>query len=163
MSKNEGAGSITFSSTFNDLSVRLSGVIEDSVQISETGGTPVIALIGVLLKATGPVYQEMGTITEQRKSVSYTAKVQRDQRTTWTSKMVFGKRGNNGDLSVDPNLQFDAPLDLIEVFAPGQDTDPANDDLENGPYIQNKTEDWNEDSGDYTLSREWVYSKKEGT
>ena len=90
VSKNEGAGSITFSSTFNDLSVRLSGVIEDSVQISETGGTPVIALIGVLLKATGPVYQEMGTITEQKKSVSYTAKVQRDQRTTWTSKMVFG-------------------------------------------------------------------------
>ena len=163
VSKNEGAGSITFSSTFNDLSVRLSGVIEDSVQISETGGTPVIALIGVLLKATGPVYQEMGTITEQRKSVSYTAKVQRDQRTTWTSKMVFGKRGNKGDTSVDENLQFDSPLDLIEVFAPGQDTDPVNTDLENGPYIQNKTEDWNEDSGDYTLSREWVYSKKEGT
>ena len=163
VSKNEGAGSITFSSTFNDLSVRLSGVIEDSVQISETGGTPVIALIGVLLKATGPVYQEMGTITEQKKSVSYTAKVQRDQRTTWTAKMVFGKRGNKGDLTVDPNLQFDSPLDLIEVFAPGQDTDPVNDDLENGPYIQNKTEDWNEDSGDYTLSREWVYSKKEGT
>ena len=163
VSKNEGAGSITFSSTFNDLSVRLSGVIEDSVQISETGGTPVIALIGVLLKATGPVYQEMGTITEQKKSVSYTAKVQRDQRTTWTAKMVFGKRGNKGDLSVDPNLQFDSPLDLIEVFAPGQDTDPVNNNLENGPYIQNKTEDWNEDSGDYTLSREWVYSKKEGT
>tara|TARA_B100000519_G_C14257998_1_gene446055 strand:- start:1674 stop:3494 length:1821 start_codon:yes stop_codon:yes gene_type:complete len=163
VSKNEGAGSITFSSTFNDLSVRLSGVIEDSVQISETGGTPVIALIGVLLKATGPVYQEMGTITEQKKSVSYTAKVQRDQRGEWTAKMVFGKRGNKGDTSVDENLQYDSPLDLIEVFAPGQDTDPVNKDLENGPYIQNKTEDWNEDSGDYTLSREWVYSKKEGT
>ena len=159
VSKNEGAGSITFSSTFNDLSVRLSGVIEDSVQISETGGTPVIALIGVLLKATGPVYQEMGTITEHKKSVSYTAKVQRDQRGEWTAKMVFGKRGNKGDVTVDPNLQYDTPLDLIEVFAPGYIAPPATaTTLTNGPYVQNKTEDWNEDSGDYTLSREWVYS-----
>ena len=72
---NKTTGTITFSVSFNDGTVLNEDAIEDSVQVDDNGGTDVVAIIGVLLKPDGPVMQDMGTITEKRKSVTYTAKM----------------------------------------------------------------------------------------
>ena len=132
---NESTGTITFSVSFNDMQVRLADAIEDSVEISDTGGSEVVAIIGVILRAAGPIIQDMGTITEKRKSVTYTAKVMRDKRHSW------------------PPTTGTTPETIVNGFAPF-DVDGSDKDRQ---WIQTKNESYNPDTGDYSFVREWVY------
>jgi hypothetical protein len=77
---NKVMGTISFSVSFNDRKTEHDDVIEDTIQVDDNGGTDVVAIIGVLLKTDGPVIQNMKTVTEKRKSVTYTAKMKTDKR-----------------------------------------------------------------------------------
>jgi hypothetical protein len=101
-----------------------SGAIEDSVQVDDNGGTDVIAIIGVLLKPDGPVIQDMGTITEKRKSVTYTA------------KMKIVNRGSQ-------------PTHGIAIVNGYQ---PPNS------YISSSSQSWSSGTGDYSVTKEFVYT-----
>ena len=121
---NKTTGTITFSVSFNDGTVLNEDAIEDSVQVDDNGGTDVVAIIGVLLKPDGPVMQDMGTITEKRKSVTYTAKMKVLNR---------GTQPTHG-------------IGIVDDYRP-----PSS-------YVSSSTQSWNSSTGDYTVTKEWVYT-----
>tara|TARA_Y100001973_G_C5176118_1_gene322040 strand:+ start:242 stop:1735 length:1494 start_codon:yes stop_codon:yes gene_type:complete len=125
--KNKNTGTITFSITYNNINPQLAGAISESIQEDFSGGAEVVAIIGVILKATGPVIQDMGTITEKRKSVTLTAKIKKDKR----------NQIPNGEAVVD-------------TYQPSADN--------SGPWSDSKQESWNRYTGDYTFTKEWVYT-----
>jgi len=127
VSENEALGTITFSVSFNDKITKNEDVIEDTLQVDDSGGTDVVAIIGVLLRAAGPVIQDMGTVTEKRKSVTYTAKLKTDKR---EDKPTFGKG-------------------IVDEYKPGGSSTS---------YLAGNSESWNETTGDYSVTREWVYA-----
>ena len=124
LGQNKTTGTITFSVSFNDRITQHDDVIEDTIQVDDNGGTDVVAIIGVLLKIDGPVIQNMDTITEKRKTVTYTAKMKTDKRTN---------RPTHGENVIDPYQPPDS-------------------------YLSTNAESWNETTGDYTLTKEWVYA-----
>jgi len=152
---NKVTGTITFSVSFNDAIVQHPSVIEDSIQVEDSGGTDVIAIIGVLLRAAGPVIQDMGTITEKRKTVTYTAKINRENRTnkpTFAEDMIneyapFEMRKDNPDF--DSNTNPNAPRTIL---IPKDDPDAPLQ------WVQTRSESWNKDTGDYTFTKEWAYN-----
>jgi hypothetical protein len=148
---NEATGTITFSVSFNDAIVQNASVIEDSIQVEDSGGTDVVAIIGVLLRAAGPVIQDMGTITEKRKTVTYTAKINRENR---KSKPTFaeGKIDEYAPFAITvPNPEYDAITNPnVPTTIPGPDADKQ--------WVQTRSESWNQDTGDYTFTKEWVYN-----
>ena len=100
--ESQTTGTITFSVSFNDRITQSANAIEDTIQVDDNGGTDVVAIIGVLLKANGPVIQDMGTITEKRTSVTYTAKMKTGSRATEPTHgttTVDTYKPNNGYLS----------------------------------------------------------------
>lgn len=127
--KNKTTGTITFSVAYNDVECLLTGCIEESLQEDYSGGTDVVAVIGIILRAIGPVIQDMGTITEKRKSVTFTA------------KMKKAYRGTKPDGET-----------IVDEYKPTASATGA------GPYNDAKQETWNKMSGEYTLTKEWVYT-----
>ena len=119
---NEQTGTITFSVSFNDKDITDDNVIDENIQVDDSGATEVVAIIGVILRANGPVIQDMGTITERRKSVTYTAKFKKCARKTRPNKDT-----------------------VIDGYKP------------TGGYLSANSESWNEQTGDYTRTKEWVY------
>ena len=100
--ESQTTGTITFSVSFNDRITQDANAIEDTIQVDDNGGTDVVAIIGVLLKANGPVIQDMGTITEKRTSVTYTAKMKTGSRTakpTHGTTVVDAYKPTNGYLA----------------------------------------------------------------
>ena len=68
---NQISGVITYSYEWDDRPVpATTGAISESLTISDTGGTAVIAKIPVLNRAAGPVLQQTGTITEKKRSLA---------------------------------------------------------------------------------------------
>ena len=129
VSDNKTTGTITFSVSYNDRIVRNVNAIEDSLQVEDNGGTDVVAIIGVLLKADGPVMQDMGTVTEKRKSVTYTAKMKIENRST----------------------QPDHGIAIVNSYQPASS------------YVSNSSQSWNETTGDYSVTKEWVYTSAGST
>ena len=130
--KNKNTGTITFSITYNNIDSELEGAISESIQEDYSGGAEVVAIIGVILKATGPVIQDMGTITEKRKSVTLTAKMNKDNRAD------------------KPTTKAEA---VLEDYKP-----TANEAKYSGPWNDSIQESWNKRTGDYTMTKEWVYT-----
>ena len=127
--RNKATGTITFSVQYRDHLTLNDGAIEDSVQVEDNGGTDVVAIIGVLLKPDGPVMQDMGSITEKRKSVTYTAKMKVINR---------GSQPTHGP-------------GIVDGYQP-----PSS-------YVSSSTQSWNSSTGDYTVTKEWVYTSAGST
>ena len=126
---NKTTGTITFSVSFNDVVPLDGGAIEDGVQVDDNGGTDVVAIIGVLLKPDGPVIQDMGTITEKRKSVTYTAKMKVINR---------GSRPTHG-------------IAIVNSYQPSNS------------YTSTSSQSWSAGTGDYSVTKEWVYTSAGST
>ena len=137
---NKVTGTITFSVSYDDRQPLLARALEETLQVDDSGGTPVIAIIGVILKITGPVMQDMGTKTEERRSVSYTAKIKRGERSSFT----VAKR------------QSEVEEAIVDKHEPS--TDNGFTTIHCGPFVQNKSTSWNEATGDYSLTKEWVFT-----
>jgi len=77
VSKNKVTGSITYSVTYNDKlesdEAKEEGVVEETITISddnEDHSNNIVAIIGIIGKADGPIFQEMGTTNERKRSIS---------------------------------------------------------------------------------------------
>ena len=77
VSKNKIAGSISYSVTYNDKvesdEAEEEGVVEETITISddnEDHSNNIVAIIGIIGKADGPIFQDMGTTNERKRSVS---------------------------------------------------------------------------------------------
>ena len=81
---NRGTGTITWSISYDDMSVEIEGALKESITITddnEDGSNEVIAIIGVIGNAAGPVIQDMGTTTERTRSISVDITMQKANRT----------------------------------------------------------------------------------
>ena len=82
---NKVTGTITWSVTYDDLVVTIPGAITEDINITydnTDAGNQLIAIIGVIDNAGGPVIQNMNTTNEQKTSVSIDATMDKSHRTS---------------------------------------------------------------------------------
>ena len=80
---NRATGTVTFSITFDDKEVDTAGAVDEEVTVTYDnidGGNNVVAIIGVVDNAGGPVIQDMGTTNERKVSVSVDMTMDEDNR-----------------------------------------------------------------------------------
>ena len=81
----KSSGTITFSVTFDDIPVTTDGAVKEEVNLTYDNWdleNKVVAIIGVIDNAGGPVIQDMGTTTEKKLNVSVDITMDQDNRTT---------------------------------------------------------------------------------
>ena len=131
---NKGAGTITWSVSYDDLTITCEGALSESITITddnEDGSNQVVAIIGVIGNSSlGPVIQDMDATTEKKRSISIDITMGKNYRTT------------------KPTCGSTIAGDHIPTGATGDD----------GPYQQSRTESWNPLTGVYNLSIAWVYN-----
>ena len=82
---NKVTGTITWSVTYDDLVVTIPGAITEDINITydnTDAGNQLVAIIGVIDNAGGPVIQNMNTTNEQKTSVSVDATMDKSHRTS---------------------------------------------------------------------------------
>lgn len=83
--RNNGAGVITFSYSYNDSIVAIENAISTSIQISDDNEyrlNEIIAIIPIIGKPDGPVIQDMNTTNERKRSVQIDAVMDKAYRLT---------------------------------------------------------------------------------
>ena len=81
---NKVTGTITWSVTYDDLVITIVGAVTEDINVTydnTDAGNEVVAIIGVIDNAGGPVIQDMSTTNEQKTSVSVDATMGKDYRT----------------------------------------------------------------------------------
>lgn len=125
--RNIGAGSITFSVSYDDADELIENAISSNVTCRDDNqfrDVRITAIIPIISKLTGPEIQDMNTTKERRRSVTVDCVMQRDFRTE--------KPAQARELALSYKPDENAKIDSY------------TDDFDNG-------------SGTYSLSIEWVY------
>ena len=136
---NKGAGTITFSRVYDDTSIDVTGAIRQdlSVNYDNVDGTDkVVAILGVLSRAAGPIIQDMQTTRERTVSVTLDLTMDKANRASKPSAV-------EGD-DTDSASQV---WQLVAAYRP------------EGGYLQSKTQNWNPRTGTYNLSVAWVFNQ----
>jgi hypothetical protein len=100
ISKNKTTGVITYSLSYNDIGSASANTITESLQISddnEDRTNNIVAIIQIIGRADGPIFQNMGTTTERKRSASL----------EWTMKVC--------DRSSKPSV---AALTVVNTYKP---------------------------------------------
>lgn len=82
--RNKGSGIITFSYTYNDMPVLITGAISSSLKIKDYNlnkDIQTIAIIPVIARASGPIIQNMATTPESKRSIEINVVMNRNTRT----------------------------------------------------------------------------------
>jgi hypothetical protein len=82
--RNKGTGVITFSYTYNDQPVLISGAISSSLRIQDNNlnkEVQTIAIIPIIGKVDGPIIQDMNTTPESKRSLEINVVMDRSNRT----------------------------------------------------------------------------------
>jgi len=85
VSKNRTTGVITYSLSYNDNELESDDTITESLQISddnEDRSNNVVAIIQIIGKTDGPIFQNMGTTTERKRSASLEWTMKRANRSS---------------------------------------------------------------------------------
>jgi len=136
---NKVVGAITFSRTYDDTSIDVTGAIRQDLTVNYDnidGTQKVIAILGVLSRADGPIIQDMNTTKERTVSVSLDLTMDKSTRTTKPSAT------EGADTSSASQIWT-----LVSAYRPT-----------NG-HLQNKTENWNPRTGTYNLSVAWTFNE----
>lgn len=126
--QNRVAGTITYSTSFNDDTVSLVNALSEAININydnTEGLNKVIAKIPIIGKQNGPIIQDMNTTTIKSVSATLDAVMDRDNRTS------------------PPTSSATSILDAYK---------PTNG------LQQTKTESWSPKTGTYNLSISWEYN-----
>jgi Sec7-like guanine-nucleotide exchange factor len=126
--QNRVAGTITYSTSFNDDTVSLANALSEAININydnTEGLNKVIAKIPIIGKQNGPIIQDMNTTTIKSVSATLDAVMDRDNRTS------------------PPTSSATSILDAYK---------PTNG------LQQTKTESWSPKTGTYNLSISWEYN-----
>jgi hypothetical protein len=84
IAKNISTGVINYSLSYNDMESESDDTISETLQISddnEDRSNSVVAIVQIIGKADGPIFQDMGTTTERKRSASLDWTMKKDQRT----------------------------------------------------------------------------------
>lgn len=71
VAKSPAAGTITYNYEYNNLTGPCTpNALSESVQVTDDDSVPVVVVLPVLGRANGPIIQDMGTVSEKRRTVS---------------------------------------------------------------------------------------------
>ena len=135
---NKVTGTITFSRTYDDTSIDVTDAIRQELNVNydNTDGTnKIVAILGVLSRADGPIIQDMHTTKERTVSVSLDLTMAKSARSSKPSATEGDDTATSGQAWT-----------LVAAYRPT-----------NG-YLQSKTESWTPRTGSYNLSVAWVFN-----
>lgn len=150
-------GSISYTYEFNNRTRFFSGVLAETVSISDTGPTEIINQAFVLGRRLGPILQSLGTRTNATKSVTIDIVVlppssikgfimTEQECPVWTGGSVY-----SGINSLIEGLRpFGARQG--DVFA-----NMTRSRIEGQTYVTRDDQSWNPTEGRYTRNVDWVY------
>ncbi len=153
---NEFTGEITYNIEYNDRPSNLvSGVLSESISVSDTYPGDVFAVIPVIGRATGPVLQYIGGRTEYQRSVSIDLVMDRKyyQNLANIPNPNPSQVRNFGILS-KPSLvePFRSQINsIVSAYSPAQEIGVRK------YFLSPPTETWDAKSGSYSLSLNWTY------
>ena len=125
---NPKAGTVSYSRTFNDKPEPPEGILKQQVEISDSGGDPVVATIPIPGRAAGPVFQIMSTRSVFQRTVNI----------DWT--LEEGTSESSADGKAETVLIGFAPTELDnDIFV-----------------VQSKS--FSEDTGKYRFTATWTYN-----
>ena len=130
ISKNKITGAITYSLSYNDRGSESPNTITENLQITDDNEDQlnnVVAIIQIIGRANGPIFQDMGTTTERKRSASL----------EWTMKRC--NRASKPSAEALLVMEAHKPVALTPV------------------YQLSKSESWTPSTGGYSLSIEWAY------
>ena len=141
---NPRAGTINYNYTYNDRPCNfISNALSEQITITDTSPTDVFASLTVLGRASGPILQNINTVTANKRSVNIDVVVQ----PTGGCDVTAGHITNM--LSVRPTAEVDALLTLLQEDISGAGT---------AIYKSSDQNSWNPKTGRYTRNVEWTYT-----
>lgn len=151
VSHNPADGVITYVNSYNDRPAKLiAGAKRENISINDGYPVPLFAEIPIIGRGSGPILQDLGTISRRTRSVSidilYPRQCITSSETSCEERMAF--------LFTFPSGTINEFLCCIEQ------------DLESNWDIVYKTQDtgsWNPVTGQYTRSVEWTFQDCSGT
>jgi len=136
---NKVAGVITFSRVYDDTVIDIDNAIRQDLTVNYNnidGTQKVVAILGVLSRADGPIIQDMNTTKERSVSVSL--------------DLTMDKASRGAKPSATEGADTSSASQIWTVVSAYRPT--------NG-YLQDKTENWNPRTGTYNLSVVWVFNE----
>lgn len=136
---NRNTGTITFSRVFDDTVIDIDNAIRQDLTVNYNnidGTQKVVAILGVLSRADGPIIQDMNTTKERSVSVSL--------------DLTMDKASRGAKPSATEGADTSSASQIWTVVSAYRPT--------NG-YLQDKTENWNPRTGTYNLSVVWVFNE----
>jgi hypothetical protein len=144
---NEFAGEITYDLQFdNRPSNIISGVLTESIQLSDTYPGDVFAIIPVIGRKTGPVLQYIGGRTEYKRDLQISLLMD-------YTRIPYGT-GRSTILMQKPSVLEPVASQLSQLI---NELSPANEPGIRKYFINPPQESWNPKTGDYNISLSWVY------
>jgi hypothetical protein len=128
--RNKLTGVITFSYTYNDSKMIVDNALSNTLAVTddnEKENIQIIAIIPIIAKPHGPIFQDMNTTKEKRRTLNLGAIMKKDWR------------------NVKPDSSTGQLGSIIDGYKP------------NNSYVQSWNESWEPLTGNYSVSVEWVY------
>ena len=144
---NEGAGEITYNLEFNNRPVNLfTGVVSETINISDTYPGDTFAVVPILGRTTGPLLQYTGSRTEYRRDVGIEIILD-------SSDIGYGD--TRGDLILrKPSVNEPIRTELTNLI---KTVSPASEYGIRSYFLNPPTESWNPKTGSYSLNLSWTY------
>jgi hypothetical protein len=144
---NEGAGEITYNLEFNNRPVNLfTGVVSETINISDTYPGDTFAVVPILGRSTGPLLQYTGSRTEYKRDVGIEIILD-------SSDIGYGD--TRGDLILrKPSVNEPIRTELTNLI---KTVSPASEYGIRSYFLDPPTESWNPKTGSYSLNLSWTY------
>ena len=136
---NPTQGVISYSYEYDDRPTNcISGALTENISVVDNNPTDVFASLTVLGRASGPILQDIGTVTSATRDVNIDAIMTIPTGCT-VAKLLTNK----------PTAQTNAILYAFELDLSG---------TYNSVFLQNDSESWNPKNGVYSRSTRWVFT-----
>ena len=147
LGSNELTGELTYNLEFNNRPANIfTGVLSETIDISDTAPGDVFAVIPVLGRSTGPILQYIGGRTEYQRSVSVSMTLDHTD---------IGYGDQRQDLILrKPSINEPLRTELKNVIT---QTSPANEPGVRKYFVTAPQESWNPKTGNYSLTVSWTY------
>ncbi len=145
LSKSPTKGTITYTYEYNDRPCNfISNAIYENITVSDTYPADVFAAIPILGRAYGPILQDIGTITESRRTVNIDVLV----------NPISGCGAVSGIMSSRPTAEVRAFLCQMQSEISGENVQL---------FKSQDSDNWNPKTGRYSRTVEWVWTQCGGT
>jgi len=144
---NEYTGDLTYSLAFNNRPTNIiSGVISESLQISDTYPGDVFAVVPVLGRATGPILQYIGGRTEYKRDVSLNL-------TMDYTKIPYGS-GRDPLMLKKPSVVEPTATQIADLL---KEVSPNSEPGVRKCFVSAPSESWSPKEGTYSFNISFTY------